>query len=72
MKVVEKTTHAVLESDNRFIIEQWKKFPDLYTPIKPAPAPAQNAAAPVQNATAQPNAATALNTPSTAPETPNV
>ena len=34
MKVKEKTTGAILETDNSFIIEQWRKYPELYVPVR--------------------------------------
>ena len=42
MKVKEKTTGAILETENDFIIEQWRKYPELYQPVRHTAAPAQN------------------------------
>jgi len=41
MKVKEKVTGATLETDNAFVIEQWRKYPEWYTPLKHSAAAAQ-------------------------------
>ena len=37
MKVLDVTTKNTLESENEFVIEQWKKLPDRYKPQKDKP-----------------------------------
>ena len=37
MKVLDVTTKNTLESENEFVIEQWKKLPERYKPQKDKP-----------------------------------
>ena len=37
MKVLDAATKNILESDNGFVIEQWKKLPERYKPQKDKP-----------------------------------